>query len=138
MAAATTTTNTPGVDVGDCVDAAVCGVCMDMFRDPVTLDCGHTVCRPCALATLVPAARLAQLHALVVTNAATPAAAATTAAATTTTNTAAAAKTGAGGGAGATTVGTMPGQTNAPQSGVTSSSSRCQWGCCSPGATAHK
>ncbi|KAH3743359.1 hypothetical protein Pelo_15236 [Pelomyxa schiedti] len=98
---------------------------MDTYRDPVFLECGHTVCRRCALTTLVAAARLAALPTVPTTT--KPHAH------------------GGGGGCDCGGVGTMPGpgQTNAPQSTAalscgtssSSSSSGCRWGCCSPGAT---
>ncbi|KAH3762647.1 hypothetical protein Pelo_5496 [Pelomyxa schiedti] len=109
---------------GECVDGGdgvVCRACMDMYRDPVYLECGHTVCRCCALTTLVAAARLAALPTVSVfsTKATTKPHAH-----------------GGGGGCGGA-VGAMPGKTNAPQSTSASSasSSGCQWGCCSPDAT---
>ncbi|KAH3744643.1 2-isopropylmalate synthase [Pelomyxa schiedti] len=93
---------------------------MDMFRDPVALDCGHTVCRSCAVAALVPAARLAQLPAICAATVTKPPA-----------------RVGGGAQVGVAVPG--PGQTNAPQprSSTSSSSSTtgCQWGCCSPDAT---
>ncbi|KAH3693345.1 hypothetical protein Pelo_19928 [Pelomyxa schiedti] len=97
---------------------------MDTYRDPVFLECGHTVCRRCALTTLVAAARLAALPTVPTTT--KPHAH------------------GCGGGCDCGGVGTMPGpgQTNAPQSTAalscgtsSSSSSGCRWGCCSPDAT---
>ncbi|KAH3743360.1 hypothetical protein Pelo_15237 [Pelomyxa schiedti] len=100
---------------------------MDTYRDPVFLECGHTVCRSCALTALVAAARLAALP---------------TAPVSSTTGTTKPHAHGGGGCGGG--VGTMPGpgQTSAPQSTAalscgtsSSSSSGCRWGCCSPGAT---
>ncbi|KAH3723175.1 hypothetical protein Pelo_18119 [Pelomyxa schiedti] len=132
--------NTRGIGVDEGVgggDDVLCWVCMDTYRDPVYLECGHTVCRSCALTTLVAAARLARLPPVAAPAAA--AMAATTAPPTT-------------GQATSRAVGTMPGpgQTNAPRpltstasspcgtsssSSSSSSSTGCQWGCCSPDAT---
>ncbi|KAH3762645.1 hypothetical protein Pelo_5493 [Pelomyxa schiedti] len=101
---------------------------MDMYRDPVYLECGHTVCRCCALTTLVAAARLAALPTVSVFPT------------TATTKPHAHGGGGCGGGVGAMP---GPGQTSAPQSTAalscgtssSSSSSGCRWGCCSPDAT---
>ncbi|KAH3761181.1 hypothetical protein Pelo_7007 [Pelomyxa schiedti] len=99
------------VDGGDDV---VCRVCMDVYRDPVFLECDHTVCRSCALTTLVAAARLTQLPAAV--------ACATTKPTTAVTTPPAHSRVSANG--------TLPGQTNAPQPRPTTASV-CRWGCCS-------
>ncbi|KAH3723207.1 hypothetical protein Pelo_18089 [Pelomyxa schiedti] len=124
--AATATAVGESVDGGDDV---VCGVCMDVYRDPVSLECGHTVCRSCALTTLVAAARLAQLPAAVTATTKETATAAPPAHSRVSANDA------------------MPEQTNAPQSQPTTASdtpsssslsSGCRWGCCShdtPGLT---
>ncbi|KAH3757852.1 hypothetical protein Pelo_10404 [Pelomyxa schiedti] len=100
-----------------------CGVCMDMARDPVTLECGHTVCRSCALTTLLAAARLAAL----------PLLASITIAATgkppTQDGCGCGRDCGCGRGSGCA-VGTMPrpGRTNSPQS-TTASAAFCDWFC---------
>ncbi|KAH3742808.1 hypothetical protein Pelo_15793 [Pelomyxa schiedti] len=132
MSAANKALVAPSEGVGGGGDV-VCGVCMDMYRDPVTLECGHTICRSCVVATLVPIARLTHLPAMVTTITATT----TTTPTTTTTVTT---KPNARGGGGAAVCGTMPGQTNAPQYGAAAAStspcgtsfSPCRWGCCSP------
>ncbi|XP_010142918.1 PREDICTED: tripartite motif-containing protein 7-like, partial [Buceros rhinoceros silvestris] len=49
---------------GSLQDEATCSVCLEFFKDPVSIECGHNFCRACIVKSWMPRSSLPHREAL--------------------------------------------------------------------------